>query len=53
MPEAASRYARAVSWTPAGYTDRAPRSSLPLEIITPPTPAGVLRARFASAMPLL
>jgi hypothetical protein len=40
-------------WTPAGYTDRAPRGTRPLEMITPPTLAAVLRAGFASAMPLL
>jgi hypothetical protein len=38
-------------WTPAGYTDRAPRRPAPL--LTPPSIVAVLRAGWSGAVPLL
>jgi hypothetical protein len=40
-------------WTPAGYTDRAPRPAGPATAITAPTLVAVLRAGWAGAVPLL
>ncbi len=40
-------------WTPAGYTDRAPRPSGALDVITPPALLDVLRAGWEPLVPLL
>jgi hypothetical protein len=40
-------------WTPAGYTDRAPRPAGAATAITPPTLVEVLRAGWSGAVPLL
>jgi hypothetical protein len=41
-------------WTPAGYTDRAPRSSRAASVITPPSLLAVLRSGWdGAAVPLL
>jgi hypothetical protein len=40
-------------WTPAGYTDRAPRGAGSATLITPPTLLAVLRAGWEPLVPLL
>ena len=40
-------------WTPAGYTDRAPRPAGAATVITPPSLVGALRSGWSGAVPLL
>ena len=40
-------------WTPAGYTDRAPRPGGSVAVLTPPTLTDLLRAGWRGAVPLL
>jgi hypothetical protein len=42
-----------LQWTPAGYTDRAPRPAGPAVLLTPPSLVHVLRAGWDGAVPLL
>jgi len=40
-------------WTPAGYAERAPRVDGRVQLVTPPSLVGVLRAGWQSELPLL
>ena len=40
-------------WTPAGYAERTPRASGDALVVTPPALAAILRAGWASDLPLL
>ncbi len=40
-------------WTPGGYTERSPRGSGPVTVITPPTLVEVLRSDWLPLVPLL
>jgi hypothetical protein len=44
---------RLLRWTPGGYAARVPRPGGPVQLLTPPSLIGVLRAGWRGAVPLL